>query len=325
VLSVVGQLGRARRSLAARLALFLAALLVVVACGEDGGEAAREARRPDDQATDHAAAMAREHAGETPRPAPGILEPPERPVQSREVQYGDLDGAPVTGFLALPEERAAPLPGLVVIHEWWGLNDNIRSMTQRLAGLGYVVLAVDLYHGEVAADPDRAHALMEAAREREDALANLEQAVAFLRDGYAVERLGSIGWCFGGGWSLNAALAMPDAVNAAVIYYGRLETDPARLASLEAPLLGLFGGEDRSIPEETVREFQRALDGLGKTAEIHVYPGAGHAFANPSGERWQAEAAEDAWRRTVEFLARHLQDGSAGGGAEPPHATPPAS
>lgn len=255
-----------------------------------------------------AAAMRSEHEGERPVASPGILEEPESPVQSRDVSYAEIEGTAISGYLALPAERASDPPGLIVIHEWWGLNDNIRAMTRRLAGLGYVALAVDLYRGEVAEDADRAHALMEAAREREDAMANLSQAVGFLRERYGVERVGTIGWCFGGGWSLNMALAMPQRIDAAVIYYGRVETDPARLAALEAPLLGLFGGADRAIPEETVREFQRALDGLGKPAEIHVYPEAGHAFANPSGESWVADAAEDAWRRTVEFLARHLQD-----------------
>ena len=119
--------------------------------------------------------------------------------------------------------------------------------------------------------------------------------------------VGTIGWCFGGGWSLAASLANPEAVDATVIYYGRLETDPARLAALASPVLGLFGSEDRGIPASSVREFEAALASLGKPAEIVIYDGANHAFANPSGGRYDPEAAQDAWAKTKAFFAEHLR------------------
>jgi carboxymethylenebutenolidase len=138
-------------------------------------------------------------------------------------------------------------------------------------------------------------------------LENLRQAHRFLVTELGAPRTGSIGWCFGGGWSLQTALALPGELDASVMYYGRVETDPARLATLETPLLGLFGSEDGGIPVDGVRAFERELGALHKPAEIRIYDGAGHAFANPSGTRYQPEAAEDAWRRTLDFFRKHLQ------------------
>lgn len=119
--------------------------------------------------------------------------------------------------------------------------------------------------------------------------------------------IGVVGWCFGGGWSLQTALALGDGIDATVIYYGRLVTDPAELEPLTSPVLGIFGSLDQGIPVETVREFESALDSLGKEATIHVYEGADHAFANPSGTRYNAEAAEDAWEKTMAFFAQNLR------------------
>ena len=134
----------------------------------------------------------------------------------------------------------------------------------------------------------------------------MRQALAYLREELGAEKVGVIGWCFGGGWSLATALNEPGGIDAAVVYYGRLVTTEEELAPLASPVLGIFGALDRGIPLETVREFEAALDSLGKEASIHVYDDADHAFANPSGTRYQAEAAEDAWAKTVAFLARHL-------------------
>ena len=258
-------------------------------------------------------AMSREHADDTPVAAPITASATYPDVVTSRPVYSRADGTDVTGFLARPSDTAldAP-PGLIVIHEWWGLNDNIQAMTEKLAEAGYVALAVDLYDGEFAATPDEAQALMQQAMGRKAALtANLESAYRYLRDNQAVGGVGTIGWCFGGGWSLNAALAMPEAINAAVIYYGQLVTDRDRLATLDMPILGLFGGEDDGIPVADVRDFEETLQSLGKDAEIVVYPGAGHAFANPSGERYVAEAAEDAWARTLAFLDVNLGAGAA--------------
>ena len=263
---------------------------------------------------EYADAMSREHADDTPVAAPIAASTTYPDVITSRPVYYRADGSETTGFLAQPSDTAIDSPpGLIVIHEWWGLNDNIQSMTEKLADEGYVALAVDLYGGELASTPDEARGLMQDAMAQSDALtANLESAYRYLQD-QGVEKVGTIGWCFGGGWSLRAALEMPEQIDATVIYYGQLVDDRDQLATLDMPILGFFGEEDGGIPVEGVREFQATLDELGKEAQIEIYPGAGHAFANPSGERYVAEAAEDAWAKTLAFLDTHLR-GEAGDG-----------
>lgn len=212
----------------------------------------------------------------------------------------------VEGYLVTPT-GTGPFPAVVVIHEWWGLNDQVKEEARRLAEEGYVALAVDLYRGRVAADRDEAHELsrgLPSDRAERDLLA----AFAYLasRPDVRADRIGSIGWCMGGGYSLALALAEP-RLAASVIYYGRLATDESRLAQLRAPVLGLFGEEDRGITPESVRAFESALQKLGKSVEVHLYPGAGHAFANSTRPSYRQEAAQDAWEKTRAFLARHLK------------------
>lgn len=247
--------------------------------------------------------LAGEHQGDEPVPTPAAEAGTAAAVESEEVAYGD--GA--NGFLARPAGAQGPLPGLIVIHEWWGLNDNIRAVARRLAGQGYLALAVDLYGGEVASTPEKARELTGKVRNDPDAArANLRQAHAYLKT-LGATKIGTIGWCFGGGWSLQAGLLLASQVDATVIYYGRLVTDPEKLMALRAPVLGLFGSEDQGIPVETVREFEKAMKELGKDVRVHVYEGASHAFANPSGTRYNAEAAEDAWAKTLAFLDETLK------------------
>jgi len=163
-----------------------------------------------------------------------------------------------------------------------GLNDNIRSMAEQLAGQGYRALAVDLYGGASASTPDEAQTLMRAALEKSGELTeNLKQAYAYLSDGG--QKVGTIGWCFGGGWSLQTALVLPEDIDATVIYYGRVVTEKAELEKAADAILGIFGAEDEGIPVDSVRAFESALKELGKNASIHIYEGANHAFANPRG------------------------------------------
>jgi carboxymethylenebutenolidase len=200
-----------------------------------------------------------------------------------------------------------PLPGLIVVHEWWGLNDGVRAMADRLAAEGYIVLAVDLFGGKTADFPPDARELMLAALQKPQlAEENLRQAYAFMRDTGGAPRIGSLGWCFGGAWALNTALLFPDELDAAVIYYGEVPADEDRLAPLNVPILGLFAENDRGIPVQSVRTFEQVLDKLGKDHEIEIYPGVGHAFANPSGTSYNAKVASQAWDRTIEFLREHL-------------------
>ncbi len=262
--------------------------------------------------------MAAQHQGDRPTASPAATTAPAQPVTGAGVTYGTQDGKPLHGFLARPTASAArtgaaprpaarPLPALVVIHEWWGLNDNIRDVTRRLAGEGYTALAVDLYGGQAADNPDAAHKLAGGVMANPvPAAANLHQAVEYLRAAGA-PRIGVVGWCFGGGWSLQTALDPADHVDAAVMYYGAPEKDATRLARLQAPLLGLFGADDKSIPADAIHAMEATLEQQGKNVEMHIYDGAGHAFANPSGANYRPAAAADAWQRTVTFFKQYLQ------------------
>ena len=303
---VVDPAGLRRPALAVLAAVVAAAVLALAAaCAREGGEGAA--------GDDYDTRVAAEHAGD--RPVAGAAEAigaagDDVEVTAGEVIYGSADGRELRGFLAQPagaERRPDDgLPGLILIHEWWGLNENMETMARRFAEQGYVALAVDLYGGEVAEDPQRARQLSQTV-EQEPALDNLRQATHYLAEEQRAPRVGVVGWCFGGAWSLQAALAMPAALSAAVVYYGRLVTERELLGTLETPLLGIFGAEDSSIPVEDVRRFESTLQALDKDAEVHVYEGAGHAFANPSGERYRPEAAQDAWEKTLVFLAEHLK------------------
>ncbi len=253
-------------------------------------------------------AMAHEHHNETPVANQASDYEPRTGVSvQEEVIYGSAAGEELKGYLAEPAEIEGELPGVVLIHEWWGLNDNIRMMTRRLAGEGYRVLAVDLYDGEVADNSDRAQALMRAAMANTDVgRLNLSEAAAFLSDS-GVSKIGVMGWCFGGAWTLNAAVSLSEKYDAGVIYYGRVNREEDELAQIEIPLLGIFGEDDGGIPVEQVNAFERTLAQLGKELEIHIYEDADHAFANPSGNRYNAAAAADAWDKTLHFLSRHLK------------------
>ena len=252
---------------------------------------------------EHLARMAHEHRDDSPETGAADRDTPA--AEGAEVVYARLGDDEIRGYLARPAEPGRS--AVLVIHEWWGLNDNVRTMARRLADAGHLALAVDLYEGEVAEDRETARTLATRARERtERGAENMRQALAYARRELGAETVGVIGWCFGGGWSLATALDRPDAIDATVVYYGRLITDRDRLAVLASPVLGIFGELDGGIPLETVRDFEAALDELGKEASIHVYEGADHAFANPSGTRYQPEAAADAWARTLAFFAEHL-------------------
>ena len=285
------------------LAVFAAAI-AMAACG--GGEP--EPAAPDTEAARaNVDAMAEQHADDTTEPSEAALIGPRRPVVTERLAYAEIGEELVHGHFAFPEDMVEPLPGLIVIHEWWGLNDNVRAMADRLAGEGYIVLAVDLYGGKIAATPGEAQVLMrEVVEDPEPAQENIRRALEFLQTVGGAPKVGSLGWCFGGGWSLNAAMLLPEEIDAAVIYYGHVTDDEERLRVIEAPILGLFGAEDQGIPVSLVRRFETALDTLGKDHEIHVYPGADHAFANPTGDNYNRDAAEDAWQKSLDFLAQKL-------------------
>lgn len=299
---------RYRLSLAAGLAAVAA---LIAACG--GGADPQEAAELQ-AARENVEAMAQEHAHDTVEPSPAVQQAPARPVTSERLPYAEVGDQLVYGHFVFPADMIEPLPAVIVVHEWWGLNDNVRAMADRLAAEGYIVLAVDLYGGQTAEDPGTAQQLMLAvAGNKADADSNILQAYDFVSTVAGATKVASLGWCFGGGWSLNAAMLLQDRLDAAVIYYGQVTSDDDHLRPVQAPILGLFGAEDRGIPVASVRGFEAALQRLDKEHDIVIYPEAGHAFANPSGTSYVPEAAEDAWQRTLEFLRQKLVDGAPGG------------
>jgi carboxymethylenebutenolidase len=208
------------------------------------------------------------------------------------------------------QQQQQKLPAVVMIHEWWGVNDNIKDMANELASEGYVVLAADLYNGEVATTPDKAMQLVGTVRENpEQAISNLQSAVQYLASLPNVNssRIASLGWCFGGGQSLQLALnSEQNPLAATVIYYGNLVNDTNELSKINWPVLGIFGNQDQSIPVESVNAFKQALNEIGITNEIYIYPGVGHAFANPSGDNYAPAETADAWKKTLAFLKKYV-------------------
>jgi carboxymethylenebutenolidase len=212
----------------------------------------------------------------------------------------------VGGFLAVPE-KPGTYPGLIVIHEWWGLNDWVKEETEKLAEQGYVALAVDLYRGKSAADPSDAHELMRGLPQ-DRAIRDMEAAFLYLSTRKDVKpgRIGSIGWCMGGGLSLQLAIHQP-RLAACVVNYGSLPTDPNDIQQIIAPVLGNFGADDKGITPADVQAFEKTMRGLNRRIDVKIYPGAGHAFENPNNTTgYRPEAAADAWKRTLAFLHNAL-------------------
>jgi len=227
-------------------------------------------------------------------------------ADNRTVSYKSGDET-VQGIVYTPAGKG-PFPGVIVIHEWWGLNDWVKEQASKLADQGYVALAVDLYRGKVATTPDEAHQIMRGVPE-DRAKRDLHAAFEFLASQSNVkkDRIGAIGWCMGGGYSLDVALQEP-TLAADVINYGHLATDADALKKINAPILGLFGAQDKGIPPEDVRKFGETLDHMGKRIQIKIYDDAGHAFENPNNkDGYRPADAADAWQRTVEFFAANLK------------------
>jgi carboxymethylenebutenolidase len=227
-------------------------------------------------------------------------------ADSKTVSYKSGDET-VQGFLYTPSGNG-PFPALIVIHEWWGLNDWVKDEASKLADQGYVTLAIDLYRGKVATTPEVAHEIMRGVPE-DRAKRDLDSAFTYLASQPNVkkDRVGAIGWCMGGGYSLDVALQQP-TLAADVINYGHLATDTDRLKKINAPILGLFGAQDHGITPDDVHKFQASLQQLGKKVEIKIYDDAGHAFENPNNkDGYRPADAADAWKRTVEFLEANLK------------------
>jgi carboxymethylenebutenolidase len=226
--------------------------------------------------------------------------------KTETVSYKSGDDT-VSAYLALPS-GGGKHPAIVVIHEWWGLNDWVKEQAQKFAEQGYVALAVDLYRGKVATTPDDAHILMRGLPD-DRGMRDLEAAFAYLSSRHDVNaaKIGSIGWCMGGSWSIKFAVDQPKLA-ACVVNYGWLPSDPALIAKIKAPVLGNFGAEDQGIPPKDVKAFESAMKASGKIADIKIYDGAGHAFENPNNKQgYRPEAAADAMQRSSAFFQQNLK------------------
>jgi len=227
-------------------------------------------------------------------------------ADSKSVSYKSGDDT-VQALLYTPPGKG-PFPALIVVHEYWGLNDWVKDQASKLADQGYEALAIDLYRGKVATTPDMAHELMRGVPE-DRAKRDLHAAFEFLQSQPNVNknRVGSIGWCMGGGYSLDVALEEP-TLAADVINYGHLVTDADSIKKINAPVLGLFGAKDQGITPDAVHKFEAAMKQQGKKVEIRIYDDAGHAFENPNNkEGYRPADTTDAWQRTVRFLEENLK------------------
>jgi carboxymethylenebutenolidase len=217
-------------------------------------------------------------------------------------------GSGGSGFLVTPAGKA-PAPAVLVIQEWWGLDDWVKDQARALAKEGYVALAVDLYRGKVTNKQEEAHQFM-SGLSSDQAMGDLKAAYAFLaaRPDVKKDRIGAIGWCMGGRYSLSLATEEPQ-LKASVAYYGAAPTDEAAIARIQAPVLGNYGGDDKGPSPDAVKAFEAAMKKAGKSIDVKIYDGAPHAFANPNNPwgGYREAAAKDAWARTSAFFAAHLK------------------
>ncbi|HNP34547.1 MAG TPA: dienelactone hydrolase family protein [Woeseiaceae bacterium] len=230
----------------------------------------------------------------------------KRPVDAETLPYADVNENLVYGYFAFPSNMIEPLPAVILIHDWWGMNEDTRASADQLASEGYMVLAVDLYGGETFETADAARKqtilMLENAADVEE---NIRQALEFLRVAEA-PAIGTAGWGFGGSWALNTALKFSEDIDATVIFYGQVATDEERLRPVNAPVLALFGARDRAIPVAMAEGFKEAMQHLRKPAEVHIYPDAGHAFADPKRSNFNQRDTDDAWSRMLAFFAKNL-------------------
>ncbi len=217
------------------------------------------------------------------------------------ITFDTPDGEPGRAYVIMPPNAGNKY--LFVIHEWWGLNDQIKREADRLAdSLGYAtVMALDLYDGKVTDDPDQAGKLMEAV-EKDRVEAIIKGAIG---QAGADAEIATIGWCFGGGWSLRASIMAGNQGAGAVMYYGMPVKEATAIGPLKADVLGIFAKKDKWINEEVIGNFEDLAAATGKDLTVHWFD-ADHAFANPSSPRYNEEAAQEANALALDFLKEHL-------------------
>jgi carboxymethylenebutenolidase len=232
-------------------------------------------------------------------------------VLHRESIDIQVNGSRVTGLIIRPEGQE-PLPGVVQIQEWWGIEPHVVDMAQRLAAEGFVVLVPDLYHGKVVTEPDEAQkAVMMLHGNAEHAVKEIGAAIDTLKARPDVDpkRVGVMGYCVGGFLTWLTALRYDDVAAAVPWYAGGFDPSAEDIARLQAPVLAIYGGKDASIPPAQIQKIEGLLKAAGKDAEVRVYPDAGHAFMNPDHGMGHEESAQDAWPRAVAFLKSHVTQG----------------
>lgn len=223
-------------------------------------------------------------------------------------QFVADDDAPLSAYVAQPAGDG-PHPAVLLLHEWWGMNDDIVAKADALAAEGYIVLVPDLWRGVSTRSIPHAIWLV-STQPQERIAADVDAAFAHLSalENVDAGRIAALGFCFGGGQSLQLGTRQPHLA-ATALFYGSLITDPAQLGGLAeaAPVLGIFGAEDFSIPPEEVRRFEQTLTDQGIDHQITIYPGVNHGFANQDSAITTPGPAMDAWQETLDFLAANLK------------------
>lgn len=210
-------------------------------------------------------------------------------------------GKSIPGYLAEPDN---PKGGMIVIQEWWGLNDDIRSIADRYAEEGYLAFAPDLYHGTLAVEPDEARKLA-MSLERQIAAEEIDAAIDWMKQERNVGKVGCVGFCMGGGLTLATAMRPTSNVDAVHVYYGGGMPEGDALKSIKTPLMGSYGGEDQGIPKEKVDALRDALTEAGTPNDIKLYDGAKHSFFN-AGPAHHPEAAADSWERSKQWFGQYV-------------------
>ncbi len=214
----------------------------------------------------------------------------------------EQEGVKVSGYLSEPE--GTPVGGLIVIQEWWGLNEDIKSIADRYAAEGFLAFSPDLYHGTLATEPDEARKLA-MSLERDLAAREIDAAIAWLKGNRGVTKVGVVGYCMGGGLTLATALRPGTNADAVHVYYGGGMPGPEQISTAKVPVMGSYGAEDRGIPAEQVNMLQETLTKAGVENDIKIYEGAGHSFFN-DGPAHHEPSAQDSWQRSIGWFKRHL-------------------
>jgi len=210
------------------------------------------------------------------------------------------------GYLAIPK-GTGKYPGVLVIQEIWGLVENIKDISRRLAREGYVALAVDLYDGKTVANLEDGRGIREKISE-DMMLKDINAGFEYLKrlPNVKQDRIGSVGYCMGGGLSLKLACVNKELA-AAVVFYGRNPSPIDLVKNIDCPILGNYAGEDKGITEADVNLLRDTLKKYGKTYDVKIYPGAPHGFFNDTREGYRPEAAKDAWQRVLNFYGKYLR------------------